>query len=201
MGKHDNKDQKINMKKIVILLLFIALVIFAIYYYFNISDNSENEIINELNTTFNYLKNDKEKAKDNIDYNLLITGLDDMILEENRKEIENELFKNIEWNIENIDIEKDTAVAIIEVKNKDYREILTKWMKEIISIKNKGKNISDKLALDKLQKIIKEENSIKTIMKKINLERMEDKWHIVVDNSFIELVYPGIDDVKEALNN
>lgn len=201
MGKHyETKGKKINLKKIF-LFIAIILAILALIVIINKTYKSEKDISEIINSTFTLLKDhSKEEVNKYIDYNLLITGLDDMILEENKDEIEKELFNNITWNVESIEINRNKAIAIVEVSNKDYRDILTKWMKEIVNEKNKGNNISDAIALERLQTIIKEEKTMKTIIKKINLENLEGKWNIILDNNFIELVYPGIDSVTKALN-
>jgi len=201
MGKHyDVRKKKVNKKKIF-LIIAIPIAIIALILFNNRINNDKKEIVDIINSTFSSLKeNNKEKINKYIDYNLLITGLDDMILEENKDEIEKELFNKISWNVENVEIKGNSAIAIIEASNKDYREILTKWMKAVIDEKNKGQNISNELGLNKLKTIVKEETLIKTIIKKINFENTDGKWNIILDNNFIELVYPGIDNVTKALN-
>ncbi len=200
MGKHYNSsEKKINIKKI----LFCIIIITAIAAFIVLkckANNNKKEVLNIIDSALLSLKeNNNEEVNKYIDYDLLITGLDDILLDEEKTSIKKDLFNTISWSVEDIEINKDSAVAIIEVSNKDYREILTKWMKEVVNEKNKGAEISDELALEKLQTIIKSETTMKTVIKKINFENQDGKWNVILDNNFIELVYPGIDSVTKAL--
>lgn len=163
--------------------------------------NIENEIAQTIDNAFTYLKNqDKENIKRYFEYNTLISGLDDMILEGNNSELEQELFKNISWTIENIEFKGNEAVVIVEMSNKNFKEILTEWMKELINEKSNGYAITNDLILKKLKEITEQEKSTKSVIKKVILEKKENSWKINVNDDFINLIYPGIDSVAEVLN-
>lgn len=163
--------------------------------------NIENEIAQTIDNAFTYLKNqDKENIKRYFEYNTLISGLDDMILEGNNSELEQELFKNISWTIENIEFKGNEAVVIVEMSNKNFKEILTEWMKELINEKSNGYEITNDLILKKLKEITEQEKSTKSVIKKVILEKKENSWKINVNDDFINLIYPGIDSVAEVLN-
>lgn len=134
--------------------------------------NIENEIAQTIDNAFTYLKNqDKENIKRYFEYNTLISGLDDMILEGNNSELEQELFKNISWTIENIEFKGNEAVVIVEMSNKNFKEILTEWMKELINEKSNGYEITNDLILKKLKEITEQEKSTKSVIKKVILEK------------------------------
>ena len=124
-----------------------------------------------------------------------------MILQDDSDEIEKELFKNIEWNIEEIEEQENQVVAIVEVKNKDFKNVITAWMKELISAKSSGIEITNEYALEKLANEIEEEQSSKSVIKKILLEKDNDIWKIQVNEDLRDLVYPSIDSVISVLKS
>ena len=83
--------------------------------------------------------------------------------------------------------------------NKNFANIITTWIKEILKEKEQGMTISNELAIEKLEKVIDEEKNTKTILKKINLNK-EDDWKIVVNDDLRDLIFPGIDSVETVLN-
>ena len=124
-----------------------------------------------------------------------------MILQDDSDEIEKELFKNIEWNIEEIEEQENQVVAIVEVKNKDFKNVITAWMKGLISAKSSGIEITNEYALEKLANEIEEEQSSKSVIKKILLEKDNDIWKIQVNEDLRDLVYPSIDSVISVLKS
>lgn len=44
-------------------------------------------------------------------------------------DLQKKLFNTMEWTIENIKEEDGTVVAIVEVTNKNYKEIIIEWLK------------------------------------------------------------------------
>ena len=125
-----------------------------------------------------------------------------MLLDQNTTQmtdLEKKLFENLKWNIENVEIQDNQATIIVEMTNKNFANIITTWIKEILKEKEKGTIISNDLAIQKLEEAIDEENSSKTILKKITLSK-EDNWKIVVNDDLRDLIFPGIDSVSTALN-
>ena len=207
MGKHSqSKHSSVEKKSKNIVLIVIVLVIVIVLgvgiYALIMKLNNQNDIEGVINNFFEAIKNaEQEKANQYVNYEQLINSLDEMILQDDSDEIEKELFKNIEWNIEEIEEQENQVVAIVEVKNKDFKNVITAWMKELISAKSSGIEITNEYALEKLANEIEEEQSSKSVIKKILLEKDNDIWKIQVNEDLRDLVYPSIDSVISVLKS
>ena len=194
----------VSALKIIIVLAIIGAIIFGIVMLVmnHISKAKiEEDISKVIDSSFTALKNlDKENVNKYLDYDKLISGLDEMLIKEEDTNIEKELFKDITWSIENIEINNDEAIVIVELTNKSFKNILTKWMKDLIADVNNGNQILEEGAINNLEEIIKKEEDNKVELKKVKLKKYEDTWKIEVNDDFIDLVYPGIDSVTEILN-
>ena len=194
----------VSVLKIIVVLAIICAIIFGIVMLVmnHISKaKKEEDISTVIDTSFTALKNlDKENINKYLDYNKLISGLDEMLIKEEDTNIEKELFKDITWSIENIEINNDEAIVIVELTNKSFKNILTKWMKDLIADVNNGNQIAEEGAINKLEELVKKEEDNKVELKKVKLKKYEDTWKIEVNDDFIDLVYPGNDSVTEILN-
>lgn len=207
MGKHSqSKHSSVEKKSKNIVLIVIVLVIVIVLgvgiYALMMKLNNQNDIEGVINNFFEAIKNaEQEKANQYVDYQQLINSLDEMILQDESDEIEKELFRNIEWNIEDIEEQGNQTIAIVEVKNKDFKNVITAWMKELVSAKSSGIEITNEYALEKLANEIEEEQSSKSVIKKILLEKDNDIWKIQVNEDLRDLVYPSIDSVISVLKS
>ena len=207
MGKHSQSRHSSEKKKgknivwIVIVLAVVVAVVFGIYALVR-NLNSQNDIEDVINHFFEAIKNaDQEAANQYVDYQQLINSLDEMILQDESDEIEKELFRDIEWNIEDIEEQENQVVAIVEVKNKDFKNVITAWMKELVSAKSSGMSITNEYALEKLTEELKQEENLKTVIKKIVLQKENDSWKIQVNEDLRDLVYPSVDSVISVLKS
>ena len=207
MGKHSQSKHSSVEKKSknivwTVIVLVIVIVLGVGIYALMMKLNNQNDIEGVINNFFEAIKNaEQEKANQYVNYEQLINSLDEMILQDDSDEIEKELFKNIEWNIEEIEEQENQVVAIVEVKNKDFKNVITAWMKELISAKSSGIEITNEYALEKLANEIEEEQSSKSVIKKILLEKDNDIWKIQVNEDLRDLVYPSIDSVISVLKS
>ncbi len=205
MGKHSASKEKSNFGKIIKFILFliiIAAIILGIVYVRNLKKDKI-QVTQNVNSLFESLKElNKEQIEKYVNYKMIVSGLDEMIINEDNEnsELQKELFKDISWSIESVNINGKEAVAIVEMTNKNFKNILTKWMKEIVKEKTEDNEISEKVALEKLKEVLKDETVRKTIIKKIKLEKNEDEWKIEVNDDLIDLIFPGIESVAEVLN-
>ena len=202
MGKH-SLEKKTNVLLIVIIIFVVIGIIGGGFLYFY-NKNPRKKVEQAINTCFSAIKAvDVENITQYMNYEELISSLDNIIIE-NREEtvsdLEKELFKEIEWNIENIEIEDAKAEAVIEMTNKNFKEVMTKWMQELAEIKLSGESISNEIALEKLGTVLKEQTDTKTEIKKITLNENGENWSIQVNESLRDLMYPGIDSVLAVLN-
>ena len=207
MGKHSQSRHSSGVTKskkivwIVIVLILVVAIAFGIYVLVR-KLNKQNDIESVINNFFEAIKNaEQETANQYADYQQLINSLDEMILQDESDEIEKELFKNIEWNTEDIEEQGDQAVAIVEVKNKDFNNVITAWMKELVSAKSSGIEITNEYALEKLSEELKQEEGSKAVIKKMVLKQEDNSWRIQVNEDLRDLVYPSIDSVISVLKS
>lgn len=219
MGRHSettrksvDTSKKNNIKKISILIICIIVVIIIAVIINNANKKSdktvevnsytaEDEVSNTLNNAFTSIKESNiDEVQKYVDYTKVIYALDAMVYQNGESNLEKSLFSAISWEIKDVNIEGFSANAVVELTNKDYKEILTKWMKIIVEEDEKGTQMSNDFALNKLYEIIDAEDNMKTITKEIRLEKQDDEWIISVDENFINLIYPGMDSLVEALN-
>lgn len=204
MGKHFSGNYtKKSKSKLIIVLVILAIITIGVgtyVYYINIQKKAP-EIA--INNTMQALKNyDIEKINSYLEYNQLLSSLDEMLINENidTKTVEKKLFESLEWNVENIEIDGEKATAVVEVNNKDFIEVVTDWMKKIVNERNKGTEVTDDVSLKKLEETLEETEIMENVIKKISLEKIENTWKIKIDGEFTNLVFPGLDSVINVLN-
>ena len=207
MGKHSkskHSSEGSNGKKVVLIIITLIVIIalvFGIYFLVN-KINESNEVEGVINSFFEALKNsNQETVNQYADYNQLVNSIDEMILQDDSDELEKELFNNIEWTIEDVEKNDNEIVAIVEVKNKDFKDVITNWMKELVSAKSAGIEVTNEYALEKLTNELKEEENFKTVIKKITVREDNGNLKITVNEDLRDLVFPGIDSVIEVLSN
>lgn len=204
MGKHSIKKSKTKTNKGIILVIIIAIliIIFGIIRLIENSVNEKSKFIEQeeiINNAFSALKNlNKKEIENYLDYATLISGLDESILQENVS-LENYLFNSMEWSIENIKEENENIVVVVEVSNKDYKKIITEWLKEIVEVNEENNSISEVESLQILERILQEDNcGTRTVIKKIQLSQQNGNWKIIVNDDLINLLYPGIETVNSV---
>ena len=205
MGKHIEKKSKKSLMIIVCILLVIIILgmIVTLAYYGR--NNKTKEVEESVNDFFSSLKaTNIEQVNTYVKYEELISSLDSMLIE-NREEgvsnLEKELFTLLEWKIEEINVEENNAIVSVETKNKDLKAVVIKWLQQLSILKTSGKLIDNEMALDELEKIVANENEIETVQKEIRLNHDNGTWKIELDENLRALLYPGIDDITNVLNN
>lgn len=204
MGRHSSGNYtKKSKSKIIIALtiIIIAVIGVSIYLYTTNMEKKGPEIT--INNMFNDLKqSDESQVNEYLDYNKLLSSLDEMLVKEDvrNEEVEKKLFESIEWKIENIEADGETATAVVELTNKDFIEVVTAWMKKIVNVKNNGIELTDEVSLQKLQETLEETDTTKTVIKRISLEKVDEKWKVTVNEELTNLVFPGVDSVVSVLN-
>ncbi len=199
MGKHaiERENKSIKIIGLLILIIVIISIIVAV-----INNNNSSKLEETIDKAFMALKtyNINETNK-YIDYEKVLYSLDEILVDEKNENVEKELFNSIEWKIDKIDINGDTATAVIELTNKNFVTVVTNWMKIIVAEKDKGKKITNKSSLAHLEKVLSETQETKTEINKINLKKENNVWKIEVTEEFRNLVYPGVDIVSSVLEN
>lgn len=200
--KNKRKEHRgVKTKNIIIVLIILCIIAGGVITFF--CSNQKRNVSDTINNCFSAIKEqNNDEANKYVNYENLLCSIDDIFANKESEEVinvEKELFKNIEWKIENVEVEEDKAVAVVEVKNKDFKYVITRWMKEIVVSKSVNKEITNELLLQKLEKSLKEETATKTEIKKITLKKVEEQWKIQVNEELRDLIYPGIDSVIAGL--
>ena len=204
MGKHtlEKKTNKISI--IAVILIILAVIIGIVVFFMENNKTPEEKLEETIDSCFTSLKSSNiEKANKYINYDELVSSFDEIVIENRDGEISNiekELFKSLEWNIENIEIEDDKATVVVEVTNKNFKDVITKWMEQMYTVQESEQNISDQISLRELEEVLINENETKTEIKRITLNQNDENWKIEVDESLRDLMYPGIDIVFTILN-
>lgn len=206
MGKHSakKKSKKINLK-LIITIIIIVCAILAMSKCLKMLNNKNKEPQKVLEQLCIELKeSNKSEANKYVEYNKLLSSLDEMLLTENNEQvqkIEKLLFKDIEWNIKQTEIKEESATVTIELTNIDFKNIMIELMKKIVTQKAIQKEITTDIALEKLYEVLNESNNNKvTTTQDITLYKEKNNWRIEINENLVNLIYPGISDVVTALN-
>ena len=204
MGKHTLEKKTNKVLTVAGILIILAIIISIVVFFMSKNKTPEEKIEKTIDSCFTSLKSsDIEQANKYINYDELVSSFDEIIIENREEEISNiekELFKSIEWNIENIEIENDKATVVVEVTNKNFKDVITKWMEQLYTKQVSVQNISDEMALKELEDVLINENATKTEIKRITLNQNDENWKIEVNESLRDLMYPGIDIIFTVLN-
>lgn len=202
LGKHKSKKMNKIFSIIIISIGIIAVIIQGIIMTKNRKLDEKEKIEENINNTFISLKNlDINNVNKYMNYKDLVNSLDEIILEQNKEgesNIERKLFSNMEWTIESIKIlDKNTAEAIIEMTNKNYNNIIIKWMELLLQME--ASDVNNEIQLQKLDEILNETNTNKTVIKKINMIKNGEKWSIKVNDNLRDLVFTGIESIATVI--
>lgn len=196
-NKKENKEKKQKGKSKVgywiggILLLIIAL---AIVMAFAVMPSSPEKTIDAL---FNCLKTGDIQGASKYVTNLeeVQEVTDDDIPTEGKQL----LFNKLEWKIVNVTKEKDVAKVEVEITNKDFKTIITNFMKKVVKVAMSGEAISEEKQDQYLVEELKNE-SIQTVTEKmeIELEKQDRKWKAKVNEDIMISLLPGF---EEGMNS
>ena len=213
-AKATNKDEnkaKTKVKKekkskkwiIVVVLLVILIILAALVLYTSITPRDS------VNNLFTNLKNgNKFMASLNIDYDNLISVLDSTIVQQNgsgMSNLEKECFNELAWEITGESVENNTATVTATVTTKSFRQVLLNWIEKISEVLENQDDISTEQNLQLLEESLTEEDVGTTQTEvTINLERKGFTWKVIINEDFIDAIFPGLNqvlDVMEQLSN
>ena len=198
------KKEKKSKKWIIVVVLLVILIILAVLVlYTSITPRDS------VNNLFTNLKNgNKFMASLNIDYDNLISVLDSTIVQQNGSEMSNlerECFNELSWEITGESVENNTATVTATVTTKSFRQVLLNWIEKISEVLENQDDISTEQNLQLLEESLIEEDVGTTQTEvTINLERKGFTWKVIIDEDFIDAIFPGLNqvlDVMEQLSN
>ncbi len=200
------KSRKSKKKQKKVMLYFIIIIaIITLITSITIINNPKTKITNTINKTFNALKiGDIEKSKKYIDYDKLISILDNEILnEENlqKHDLNKILFKELKWKIQNIEIKENKVTLEVETTNKDYSQIVMKFLENIIQKEKNKETITEDVYIETLKEaILNTEIETFTQLKKITLKKSKGNLQIVVNDELGSALFPKIENLDKILS-
>lgn len=197
-GKYSSSKKKIKRKKILSIVILLVVVLCIIFVVKN-QHSSIKQVEGTVNDGLKLLKENKiDEVNNYLNYSELIATIDDILLNEQvmkEYELDKYFFSNLNWKVNKIDIDGNEAFVTIEITNKDFEEILTNWMKELISQIENGNTIDDAICIQKLKDCSSDSNvSLKTVTGTIMLKN-NNGWSIVVNTDLRDVIFPGIDKI------
>lgn len=194
------KKEKKSKKWLAILILLIILIILALMVlYTSITPRSS------INNLFTNLKNgNKFMASLNIDYDELISVLDSTIILNNNgnsmTDLEKNCFNELSWEITGESVENTNATVTASITTKNFRQVLLNWIEKISEVLENQEDIETEQNLQLLEESLIQDNvDTKTTEVTINLERKGFTWKVVIDDNFIDAIYPGLNQVLDVM--
>ena len=180
------KKEKKSKKWLAVLVLLIILIILALMVlYTSITPRTS------VNNLFTNLKNgNKFMASLNINYDDLISVLDSTIVlnsGNSMTNLEKECFNDLSWEITGESVENTTATVTATITTKNFRQVLLNW-------------IETEQNLQLLEESLMQDNvDTKTTEVTINLERKGLTWKVIIDDNFVDAIYPGLNQVLDVM--
>lgn len=198
-SKEKTKKEKKSKKWLIVLVLLIVLILLALMVlYTSITPRMS------INNLFTNLKNgNKFMASLNINYDELIAVLDSSIAlnkDNSMTDLEKECFNNLSWEISGESVENNTATVTATITTKNFRQVLLNWIEKISEVLENQEDIETEQNLQLLEESLKQENvDTKTTEVTINLERKGLTWKVIIDDNFIDAIYPGLNQVLDVM--
>ena len=198
------KKEKKSKKWLLVVILLVVLIILALMVlYTSITPRSS---VNNLLTN---LKNgNKFMAGLNIDYDGLVSVLDGTIVANSgssMSNLEKECFNELSWEITGESVENTKATVTASITTKNFRQVLLNWIEKISNVLETQEDINTEQNLQLLGESLLQDNvDTRTTDVTINLERKGLAWKVIIDDEFIDAIYPGMTqvlDVMEQLSN
>lgn len=108
-------------------------------------------------------------------------------------------YKNIEVKVNSVTKSKNTAVATVEITNKDLGKVLNNYMKKaqelaLAKIQNKASDSDMENELLEYFKAQFESDEIETITTTVDvvINKVDGKWKVVVDDALRNALLPGL---------
>ena len=193
-NKKENKEKGNNkvgywVGGIVLLLVVLAIVTALIL----LPSTPEKTVDGMLNS----LKNgDFEGVNKYVNYDEIVNE------SEMDEEAQNLLFDKLSWKVLNISKEENTASVEIEIKNKDFAEIISNYTQEALKIAFSGESFTEEEQNNKLKEQLKnEEIGTKTVTTTIQLTKQDKDWKVQADESLVNALLPGLQEAMNSLNS
>ena len=102
-------------------------------------------------------------------------------------------------------MENTKATVTASITTKNFRQVLLNWIEKISNVLETQEDINTEQNLQLLEESLLQDNvDTRTTDVTINLERKGLAWKVIIDDEFIDAIYPGMTqvlDVMEQLSN
>lgn len=111
-------------------------------------------------------------------------------------------FDRLEWNINEIKKDVNTATAQVEITNKDYKTILSNYMQKVLKIAFSGQSMSEQeMQKSLIEELKNQEVQTATNMVTMQLEKKDGKWRVISNEDLMFGLMPGLKEAMDSLNN
>ncbi len=198
---NENQKEKSNNKVKWIVILIVLVTIIGISIGITMFVKSPQYAV--MQTLNNLKEGNLSQVNKYVNYKSVIIMLDDKIeVKDNMSDLEKNCFNKITYRINSEKIIKNNASVEVEITNKNYRNALGLWAKEIFQKQVKGEEITDAQSTQILEKYLNDESiGTITVTKTLNLQKVENNWNIIVDENLQEAIFPGLNEIVESINS
>ena len=114
------------------------------------------------------------------------------------------LFEKLEWKVLNEKQEGEKATVEVEITNKDFKTIMGNYKEKVLKAAKaafSGQGISEDEMINYLMEELRnEEVQTVTANQTISLEKRDGKWEITDEESFVNIILPGLYEAINAFN-
>lgn len=195
--KEKNKNSKVGFWVSGIVLIIILLVVVAALIILPTSPEKSVEGM------LNCLKNgDFAGVSKYVDSNEFLNDAEDLNNSTISQDMQVLFFDKMSWKVLKTTKENDTAKVEVEIVNKDFKTIISNYMKKAFQSALTGGNVSDEEQKNYLMDELKNEN-ISTVTANATLEakKVNDEWKVVVNDSLISALLPGFEDAINSMES
>lgn len=140
------------------------------------------------------------KAEEFVNYQEMVQSFE--LADGENAESQKLFFDRLEWNINEIKKDVNTATAQVEITNKDYKTILSNYMQKVLKIAFSGQSMSEQEMQNSLIEELKnQEVQTATNMVTMQLEKKDGKWRVISNEDLMFGLMPGLKEAMDSLNN
>lgn len=140
------------------------------------------------------------KAEEFVNYQEMVQSSE--LADRENAESQKLFFDRLEWNINEIKKDVNTATAQVEITNKDYKTILSNYMQKVLKIAFSGQSMSEQEMQNSLIEELKnQEVQTATNMVTMQLEKKDGKWRVISNEDLMFGLMPGLKEAMDSLNN
>lgn len=188
------------MKKrnLIIGAVVVALIVLLVVVVICATANNPRKSTEEM---FKALKEGNfDKVNEYTDYNEIM-GEDTLSDEtEEDKEMQKLFYNGLEWKILKSTENGNTATVEVEVTNKNFKTIMTNYVQQVFKMAFSGQEINnDEIEKYLIEELKKEDVEKSTSTQVINLNKVDGKWKVNVDENLRNAVLPGLLETMNSL--